>query len=148
MNYYGYVFDCDSALQHHGILGQKWGVRRFQNKDGTLTSAGKKRRAENYSDQQRQRDEKIYGKRAAERINRRMLEGESIQSARHNEVVRKERTDKAKNVAKSTLKAAIPIGATVAVAALLKKYGPDSALNAVDNADLINLGKNIVNALL
>ncbi len=33
----------ENELQHHGILGQKWGVRRFQNKDGTLTSAGKKR---------------------------------------------------------------------------------------------------------
>lgn len=30
-------------LSHHGILGQKWGVRRFQNKDGSLTAAGKKR---------------------------------------------------------------------------------------------------------
>jgi DNA-nicking Smr family endonuclease len=30
-------------LQHHGIKGQKWGVRRYQNKDGSLTSAGKKR---------------------------------------------------------------------------------------------------------
>lgn len=27
-------------LYHHGIKGQKWGIRRFQNKDGTLTSAG------------------------------------------------------------------------------------------------------------
>ncbi len=31
-----------TELCHHGILGQKWGVRRFQNKDGTLTAEGKK----------------------------------------------------------------------------------------------------------
>ena len=30
-------------LAHHGILGQKWGVRRFQNEDGSLTAAGKSR---------------------------------------------------------------------------------------------------------
>lgn len=30
-------------LAHHGIKGQRWGVRRFQNTDGTLTSAGKQR---------------------------------------------------------------------------------------------------------
>lgn len=33
----------DYILCHHGIKGQKWGVRRFQNKDGSLTPAGKKR---------------------------------------------------------------------------------------------------------
>ena len=32
-----------NELTHHGIKGQKWYVRRFQNKDGTLTAAGKKR---------------------------------------------------------------------------------------------------------
>ena len=33
----------NTYLEHHGILGQKWGIRRFQNVDGTLTSAGKRR---------------------------------------------------------------------------------------------------------
>ena len=29
-------------LSHHGVLGQKWGIRRYQNADGTLTDSGKK----------------------------------------------------------------------------------------------------------
>lgn len=32
-----------NTLKHWGILGMKWGVRRFQNKDGSLTPAGKTR---------------------------------------------------------------------------------------------------------
>lgn len=35
--------DGSQALSHHGIKGMKWGVRRFQNPDGSLTSAGKQR---------------------------------------------------------------------------------------------------------
>lgn len=33
----------EQELYHHGILGQKWGVRRFQNQDGSYTAAGKAR---------------------------------------------------------------------------------------------------------
>lgn len=35
--------EVQDHLEHHGILGQRWGVRRYQNADGTLTDLGKKR---------------------------------------------------------------------------------------------------------
>lgn len=42
--------EVDDYLQHHGIKGQRWGVRRFQNEDGTLTDAGKRRYLKGYTD--------------------------------------------------------------------------------------------------
>lgn len=42
----GYYYS-DDYLEHHGILGQKWGIRRFQRPDGTRTAAGKERAKEN-----------------------------------------------------------------------------------------------------
>lgn len=36
-----------SQLKHHGVKGMKWGVRRYRNKDGSLTDAGKKRYGDN-----------------------------------------------------------------------------------------------------
>lgn len=33
----------NNELMHYGVLGMKWGVRRYQNKDGSLTAAGKNR---------------------------------------------------------------------------------------------------------
>ena len=40
----------EEMLEHHGIKGQKWGVRRYQKEDGTLTAAGKKRYSEQIAD--------------------------------------------------------------------------------------------------
>lgn len=42
MEYVHYI-DSGGELRHWGIKGQKWGVRRYQNKDGSLTPAGRKR---------------------------------------------------------------------------------------------------------
>ena len=38
-----YIHTTDGELYHWGIKGMKWGERRYQNKDGTLTAAGRKR---------------------------------------------------------------------------------------------------------
>lgn len=42
MGYYG-IDQKSDELEHHGVLGQKWGIRRYQNKDGSLTDEGRKR---------------------------------------------------------------------------------------------------------
>lgn len=44
-------------IYHWGIKGQRWGIRRYQNEDGSLTPAGKKR----YSPTEE--DERLYGKK-------------------------------------------------------------------------------------
>ena len=38
----------EDYLAHYGILGQKWGIRRYQQPDGTLTPEGKKRYKKEY----------------------------------------------------------------------------------------------------
>lgn len=45
-NYYSGMINNENGygeLRHHGILGMKWGVRRYQNKDGSLTPEGRSR---------------------------------------------------------------------------------------------------------
>ena len=50
--------ESDSDIYHHGIIGQKWGVRRFQNKDGSLTAEGRK----HYDNKEYRQDKKALEK--------------------------------------------------------------------------------------
>lgn len=65
----------DQVLIHHGVKGMKWGVRRYRNKDGTLTAEGKaqaQRQAERDADRAKRQDYKQASK------NRRNLSDEEL----------------------------------------------------------------------
>lgn len=54
----------EDELQHHGVKGMKWGVRRYQNKDGSITPAGKKRYSSEHGDFYKKKDDYRLAKKA------------------------------------------------------------------------------------
>lgn len=62
-----YQSTTTNELYHHGIKGQKWGVRRYQNEDGSYTEAGK-----------RKRNKDVISERKSDLKNRRNLSDEEL----------------------------------------------------------------------
>lgn len=83
------------SLTHHGIKGQRWGIRRFQNKDGTYTEAGKKR-----AKQQKEEPEPLSDEELAKRVKR--LTMEKTYAKLSKEATPQSRLDKTKKVVDST----------------------------------------------
>ena len=59
-------------LYHWGIKGMKWGVRRYQNKDGTLTSEGKKHYSQDHEDYTRAHTKKSVREMSDSELNTRI----------------------------------------------------------------------------
>lgn len=115
------IYDGD-ILTHHGIKGQRWGVRRFQPYPKNHKRGKEIGEAANYSNRQRIRDQKIYGKKAVKRIDKRMVDGEGVQSARHDEVVKKARNKKVSKFAKKALITAGAIATPLLIAKLQSQF--------------------------
>lgn len=67
---YEYILTANGELYHSGVKGMKWGVRRYQNKDGSLTAAGKKRYSDVRNTIDRKRDAKRREKEQSKSANK------------------------------------------------------------------------------
>jgi hypothetical protein len=138
----------NGELYHHGIKGMKWGVRRYQNADGSLTPAGKKRHNEDYTDKQRKNDRAFYGKGGEKRVNKKLNEGYGLRGARHFEVERKARKEKAAKTAKKGTKKAVKILATIGTLYIGDKaFNGGAGTRAVKTA-VLKTGKAVCEAYL
>lgn len=121
----------DYALKHHGIKGQKWGVRRFQNKNGTYTPAGRKRRQDNWSEDAR----------STHQLKKKSVnEMSNAELRKYNERIRLEQEYSKLNPGSVKKGWKYVAGATVATTTVLNLY---------NNSDkLIKIGKPFVDKML
>ena len=116
-------------LYHHGIKGQKWGVRRFQNKDGSLTPLGRKRQQydgpvhEDYSKSHDAKSVKAMSdKELRDRLNRLNMERQYIQlTAQDKSIGKKMVSDILLNVGKELAKEYLKNYAKKSIDEALKK---------------------------
>lgn len=96
----------ENTLIHHGVLGMKWGVRRFQNKDGTLTSSGKKR----YSNDENKKNVKTMSDDELRKVINR------LQMERQYSQLSESKVSKGKNYAQKIFKAGTTVAAVTTTA--------------------------------
>lgn len=126
------------VIYHHGIKGQKWGIRRYQNKDGSLTPAGKKRYADDDPDYTEAHSPKPVSKMSNEELKRR--------NNRLQMELQYKNLTKQKSKVKKALDAFIKGGTTIG--ALLGAYGAYSRLGkSVGNAVINKVGNLVLSEL-
>lgn len=117
-------------LEHFGIRGMHWGLRRYQKSDGTYTSAGKKRRHVKVTLTNRQKDINVKKERKQAVKNRRLLSDEELKSRVNRLQTEKQLKDLTaddlnvgKKAVNETVKAlGVAAGATISIATIYKNW--------------------------
>ena len=145
-------YNYTNELYHHGILGMKWGIRRFQNKDGSLTSAGKKRAQQNADEDYGEKTNKPAKKSVKdmsdselrEALNRQRMEREYLDLNRQLSDLNKQKVSAGKRFISYIGNNVIKPAATEAAKNTLSKFAQDkiSKLLGLDKEDTLASLKN------
>lgn len=148
-------------LYHHGIIGQKWGIRRYQNPDGTLTDAGRKRYYKELRKTVTNNDYRSQATKMRNDLDKEVGGDKGTSKARLKEIkrLRNEETEeenklqlrKAVNpnkwVKEDNRKAALAVGATAGTAAALSAAGSGFSLPALSSSLGAGAAKAAIGAL-
>lgn len=121
-------------LCHFGIKGMKWGIRRYQNKDGSLTPQGKIRYSEDYKRAHSGKNIKEMSDTELRNVNNRLQ-----MERQYSSLTRK--TSRGKKIVQTLITTAGTLAAAEGAYKTYKKYG-DQMINAIGNLVVSELRKN------
>lgn len=122
------------SIYHFGIKGMKWGIRRYQNKDGSLTPQGKIRYSEDYKRAHSGKNIKEMSDTELRNVNNRLQ-----MERQYSSLTRK--TSRGKKIVQTLITTAGTLAAAEGAYKTYKKYG-DQAINSIGNLVVSELRKN------
>lgn len=127
----------NTELQHYGVKGMRWGVRRDRNRVN-----------KSYSAKQRKQDRAFYGKGGEKRINKKLNDGHGLRGARHYEAERKEKNEKRKRIAKKGAKKVASLLSTVGTYYMIDQVFYNGAGTRIAKEAAVGVGRAAITGIL